>query len=724
MKGNRTVPHGLRGLAPHLIAWVIAICIGTTFAPPSAAADRVAVWDGTSNSWSNAAHWSTNPLYPNNGNGGFTFDATVGSGTVTQDVPATIQQLELSGGNLDGAANLYLAQGGTWSRGAMGGTGATEVAPAATLYITGANPPPLARTINDRGTIVQTGPYGLQAAGGGSGAVVNILSGGTFDVQGNSSFATWDGASGVINNAGTFKKSVKTGTAGTDNYWTFNNSGLVKVETGTLSLAGGGTSTGTFQVDAGAGLVFGEATYNLSGSTFSSAGLITLTNSATLLFDTPVALGGTVDLGNATLGGAGAVTVQDTMNWTWGAMRGTGTTDVAPGATLKVVGNNYTRLARTINIGGTIVQTGLRGPYAAVGESAAVLNILAGGTFDARSDASLSTWDGASGAVNNAGTFKKSAGTGTMTVDSHWAFNNSGLVKVESGTLALEGGGTSGGAFQVDAGAALIFRGGLHDLAAGSSVTGEGRVVVSTGQVNLAGTAGPDLTMEVSNLGTLNFSGSEHLKALNIPSGNAVLTPGDPKVLVTRSLTVNTSNGRLDLTDNDLIVDYAGGTPYTPSPQLENIKAWITAGYAGMSWAGKGIISSAAAANPISLGVGYAQNDMLFAPYHVFSGEPVDSSTILVKFTYNGDLNLDGRVDDNDVTFFNLFYDGGITASHYWNEGDIFGYDGRVDDNDVTILGLTYGLGIGDPLGAAAPEPATLGLVALGALTLFRRSRR
>ncbi|MCX5671992.1 MAG: PEP-CTERM sorting domain-containing protein [Planctomycetota bacterium] len=717
------MPHGLRSLAPHLIAWVIAICIGTTFAPPSAAADRVAVWDGSSNSWSSAAHWSTNPLYPNNGNGGFTFDATIGSGTVTQDVPATIQQLELSGGNLDGAANLYLAQGGTWSRGAMGGTGATEVAPAATLNITGSNPPPLARTINDRGTIVQTGTYGLQAAGGGSGAVVNILFGGTFDVQGNSSFATWDGASGAINNAGTFKKSVKTGTAGTDNYWTFNNSGLVKVETGTLSLAGGGTSTGTFQVDAGAGLVFGEATYNLGGSTFSNAGLITLTNAAILLFDTPVALGGTVDLGNATLGGAGAVTVQGTMNWTWGAMRGSGATDVAPGATLKVVGNNYTRLARTINIGGTIVQTGPRGPYAASGESAAVLNILAGGTFDARSDAFLSTWDGASGAVNNAGTFKKSAGTGTMTVDSHWAFNNSGLVKVESGTLALEGGGTSSGAFQVDAGAALIFRGGLHDLAAGSSLTGEGRVVVSTGQVNLAGTTGPDLTMEVSNLGTLNFGASEHLKALNIPSGNAVLTPGDPKVLVTRSLTVNTSNGRLDLTDNDLIVDYAGGTPYTPSPELGNIKAWITAGYAGRSWTGKGIISSAAVADPISLGVGYAQNDMLFAPYNAFSGEPVDSSTILVKFTYNGDLNLDGCVDDNDVTFFNLFYDGGITASHYWNEGDIFGYYGRIDDNDVTILGLTYGSGIGDPLSGAVPEPATLGLIALGAVAIAGRRR-
>ena len=102
---------------------------------------------------------------------------------------------------------------------------------------------------------------------------------------------------------------------------------------------------------------------------------------------------------------------------------------------------------------------------------------------------------------------------------------------------------------------------------------------------------------------------------------------------------------------------------------------------------------------------------MLFLPYDVFSGVPVDSSTILVKYTYLGDMNLDGCVDDNDITFFNLFYDGGAVDTHYWNEGDIFGYDGRIDDNDVTILGLTYGLGIGSPLGGAVSAAAVPGAV-------------
>jgi hypothetical protein len=66
--------------------------------------------------------------------------------------------------------------------------------------------------------------------------------------------------------------------------------------------------------------------------------------------------------------------------------------------------------------------------------------------------------------------------------------------------------------------------------------------------------------------------------------------------------------------------------------------------------------------------------------------------------------------------------------THYWNEGDVFGYDGRIDDNDVAVFGLTYGLGIGNPLGGgpagAVPEPTTLGLLALGGLAAAIRRKK
>jgi len=314
-----------------------------------------------------------------------------------------------------------------------------------------------------------------------------------------------------------------------------------------------------------------------------------------------------------------------------------------------------------------------------------------------------------------------------------------------SGTVVFSGGITLQKGLTLTAASGGVVRlAGALDNSEGNTITkiGDGTVVldaaqthgpgatlrVEGGEVNLNSDAGTgalfNLTVSVGNTGTANFGATQHLAGLHLQGGTAQQTAGGNRVLVTQGLTVDPAAAKLDITDNDIIVHYTGGAPYVPSPALESIKQWIAAGYAGTSWGGKGIISSAAAADPISLGVGYAQNDMLFLPYDEFAGEPVDLSTVLVKFTYNGDVNLDGCVDDNDVTFINLFYDGGATDTHYWHEGDISGYDGRVDDNDVTILGLTYGLGVGHPLGGAVPEPTTLALAALGGLGILLRRRK
>jgi len=233
---------------------------------------------------------------------------------------------------------------------------------------------------------------------------------------------------------------------------------------------------------------------------------------------------------------------------------------------------------------------------------------------------------------------------------------------------------------------------------------------------------GGDNTLTKDGAGRLVFAGGQdHTTglAMNVGAGTVQVAPAAGPIVLS-SLCIAESGGaptaRLDLASGRLIVDYDDGAA---SP-LASIKRWLAAGYNTMTWTGNGIVSSAAAPDPITFGLGYAQNDMLFAPYDSFAGQPVDLSTILVKFTYLGDLNLDGCVDDNDVTFLNLFYDGGITTSHYWSQGDIWGYDGRVDDNDVTILGLTYGLGIGHPLGGAEPSgisPAPLSEAAEQPLT-------
>ena len=86
--------------------------------------------------------------------------------------------------------------------------------------------------------------------------------------------------------------------------------------------------------------------------------------------------------------------------------------------------------------------------------------------------------------------------------------------------------------------------------------------------------------------------------------------------------------------------------------------------------------------------MGYADNGSLpLGSNTAFMGQNVDGTTILVRYTVWGDLNLDGLADDNDVTVQGASYNRG--AQPFWSHGDL-DFDGDVDDSDVTILGATY----------------------------------
>ena len=84
-----------------------------------------------------------------------------------------------------------------------------------------------------------------------------------------------------------------------------------------------------------------------------------------------------------------------------------------------------------------------------------------------------------------------------------------------------------------------------------------------------------------------------------------------------------------------------------------------------------------------------------------------------------GDLNSDGIVDGLDLTALAGNWDG--TDLNYW-EGDI-NNDGTVDGLDLTALAANWDESLAGPM-PNIPEPATLGLLALGGLAVLRRRRR
>ena len=161
----------------------------------------------------------------------------------------------------------------------------------------------------------------------------------------------------------------------------------------------------------------------------------------------------------------------------------------------------------------------------------------------------------------------------------------------------------------------------------------------------------------------------------------------------------------LDLTDNAAIVDNQGTS--TAAAVREQIISGRGGSGPGGEWTGTGITSSTAAAanEPASdsRSLGYADNATLpLGPYTTFHGAPVDNTAVLIAFTRTGDANLDGLVNDDDVTIIGGMYAPGIPQPS-WALGD-FDYNGFVDDDDVTLLNALY-----DPSAPPLNSPIVIG---------------
>ena len=233
----------------------------------------------------------------------------------------------------------------------------------------------------------------------------------------------------------------------------------------------------------------------------------------------------------------------------------------------------------------------------------------------------------------------------------------------------------------------------------------------------------PGLFLTASNVGTVvNFGSTQHLRGLRVEGARASLAPGGNKVLFLKNPTatpVIVNAGTLDLNDNDMIVQSSAANR---DAALANVVNLIRSARSGPTpWQGSGITSSAAAARPVT---GLAA--MLNPGLATFSGEVVDANAVLVKYTYNGDANFDGRINSDD--YFRI--DSGFLAQPVnpgYRDGD-FNYDNRINSDDYFLIDSAF-LGQGVPLdgavlaAVAVPEPG-VAMLSIGASLLMLRRRR
>jgi hypothetical protein len=201
--------------------------------------------------------------------------------------------------------------------------------------------------------------------------------------------------------------------------------------------------------------------------------------------------------------------------------------------------------------------------------------------------------------------------------------------------------------------------------------------------VSFDGQGGGSDTVSVTGGPVLIFPDTQKLASLTITGSgaSAQVTMGAGAVIVTSALTI-TSNGKLDLTNNDLILKSGGAAGLT------NVTGLLNSGFNLANhgyWNGPGLTSSAAAGDPMLLkALGAILNKTVagLPVFSTFDGQSVSTTDVLVKYTYYGDANLDGKVDGTDYSLIDTGFNGKLTG---WRNGD-FNYDGGVDGSDYSLI--------------------------------------
>jgi hypothetical protein len=135
--------------------------------------------------------------------------------------------------------------------------------------------------------------------------------------------------------------------------------------------------------------------------------------------------------------------------------------------------------------------------------------------------------------------------------------------------------------------------------------------------------------------------------------------------------------GSLDLSDHDLVIDY---------PSVSPLGTWTGSAYddiTGMIAASR-LRSSAASGSLTTLGVAESSDVLHLSGSQtgLFSAQSVDSTSVLIRFTYRGDANLDGKINVDD--YGRIDFNVPMHATGWFN-GD-FNLDGKINVDDYGII--------------------------------------
>jgi T5SS/PEP-CTERM-associated repeat protein len=648
--------------------------------------------------------------------GGSLLVGTSGNGSFIQTGGVATAQVNLSLGSAAGGSGIVTLSGGSMNLGGaalIGGAGL--------------------------GALTVTGTASLSMPGD----FVLATNGSTFTLGGNATVtaATVSGPPASVHWSGGGRLNVTTPAY---------NAGIVLGSGGFLSSIGPGQvlsvystenlSTGTGVPDAftqtgGSNLtgflnLNGGATYNLSGD----SSLLAINGNANFGGGTEyIAQGGDATFnqsgGTHTVGfifalgyapfGSGATAGLGTYNLTGGSLRA---------GTLEQIGYSESGSALFNQTGGSNL--------------ASTLWISANGTYTLGGTGYLGT-GGETIALDGLGTLVQSGGTqvssGTVYIGGN--HNSNGTATISGGLWTCAGqvlvGASGAGTLNVGGGTMTI--GGsltlsLSGLPCTLNVTGgnlsAAALVVGT-PANYAQTGGSATFGPVSGgplaigggTGAATFSAASISQtAVSVSNGGSLaLRVATNRITDTITALTLSGSGKLDLANHALLTSTLPAT----------IKAYLAAGYgANQDWAGPGLTSSVAAANPTKYSLVYASGSDQSAKD---AGIAVAPGQTLVQAVLTGDANMDGTVNFFDITqLLGYKYNTGQPASY--TDGDL-NYDGVVDFFDLslllsanyntseTYLGAVLAAGVRAEETTLVPEPSGPWLAILAATSLLRRRR-